>query len=819
MSLLDEFKKDPFDIDSIVILIKNGADIHCKDSSGFTALHYTSRGGHIKVVRLLLERGVNVNCKTNSEWTPLHLSCTNGYVETTKLLLDKGAEINVKNNEGCTPLHTACVRGHVSVVKLMVKLMLEGGADINIKNNDGRTPLMTVCQVGQVELLRLFLNSDAKFDLQGLLCLASRYGQVEVAQLLLDRGADVNFEVNDLTPLHSASRYGYVEIAKLLLDRGADINCKNSVGQTPLHFASYHEGTSVVKLLLDRGADVHCKNKNGKTPYDLTENKEIKTLLQQSPYTSKLKDLIDRNKIGTVQLFYASDDKVSNLKMVYDGKSISPLLYSIIVNSFDVASVLIDVYKNVQIDDDNNSVAMEYLLKIHPFDIQLLDLLITKCNCINHINKKGQTVLSMAIEMKSLILVKHLLQYPNIQLKTKDFDAMHFVLKLNERNLQLQLIQLLVEKEYQISRDTIAPLLQEEKPIVKHLLSMAQLSKEDVTALSKSITINHPYFEDLGDLLTKQSQVKPLDFNNQKRSVIVIGTTGSGKSTLINKLVGQKVCEENAGLVSVTKTIKPVSFKIEINDKLQEFDLYDTPGFGDNTGKTPVDIASMVAKAAQMANGVNAILIVIGSRADSNTLTDIDYLLSHVLMEQGYEKHVIFVRTRCNEEYNQVEWTKHDVEMMKKFKFGQIVQKSGGIVHVEMVYHPLESREIVFKELLKEQYSHKHPVRSVVEIAKAFHELNDAQMKLDGDGEIGLSKLKQQSIEKAQKIEYEKKREEGLRKREEELLKREELACETEKLLIQKERQQVQAEIQDSVNQQNKIEMLRLWVLFILPVA
>jgi ankyrin repeat protein len=58
---------------------------------------------------------------------------------------------------------------------------------------------------------------------------AAKYGHVEVAKLLLDRGAKIEAkDINDLTPLHLAASNGYLEVDKLLFDRGADIEAKDT---------------------------------------------------------------------------------------------------------------------------------------------------------------------------------------------------------------------------------------------------------------------------------------------------------------------------------------------------------------------------------------------------------------------------------------------------------------------------------------------------------------------------------------------------------------------------------------------------------------
>ena len=64
-------------------------------------------------------------------------------------------------------------------------------------------------------------------------------------------------------PLHYAT-YS-LELAKLLLDRGADINMANDLGITPLHLT---RDTEVARLLLERGANANAVNNDGKTPGD-----------------------------------------------------------------------------------------------------------------------------------------------------------------------------------------------------------------------------------------------------------------------------------------------------------------------------------------------------------------------------------------------------------------------------------------------------------------------------------------------------------------------------------------------------------------------
>jgi len=71
--------------------------------------------------------------------------------------------------------------------------------------------------------------------------------------------------------LYNAALRGHKEIAQLLIDAGADVNAKGDVGWTPLHNAvnfGHPSATEVIKLLIAKGADVNEKNDHGETPLD-----------------------------------------------------------------------------------------------------------------------------------------------------------------------------------------------------------------------------------------------------------------------------------------------------------------------------------------------------------------------------------------------------------------------------------------------------------------------------------------------------------------------------------------------------------------------
>ncbi|HEY8704383.1 MAG TPA: ankyrin repeat domain-containing protein [Gaiellaceae bacterium] len=100
---------------------------------------------------------------------------------------------------------------------------------------------------------------------------------------LLAAGADPNelatASFAQVTPLGTAATFGANEIAELLLDRGADTERTSDHGNTPLHSAAATGNRALVELLLARGANAGATLSDGRTPADLAPNDEIRELL------------------------------------------------------------------------------------------------------------------------------------------------------------------------------------------------------------------------------------------------------------------------------------------------------------------------------------------------------------------------------------------------------------------------------------------------------------------------------------------------------------------------------------------------------------
>lgn len=223
--------------DCIEYLINKGANRTIKNNNGKTALDIAIEGRH-KLTKFLLTMYDKPNEEITNGLTPLMFAINNEFKDSAKILITE-YNVDVKNKDlyDRTALHHACSKDNRFLD--IVQLLIDEGADVNAEDNAVDTPLHYV----------------------------SLNGNLDVVKLLIDKGANVNAENSVKTiPLHYASTNGYLDVVKLLIHKGANINAKNSHGNIPLHEASESGHLDIVKLLIYKGANINAKNNSNNTP-------------------------------------------------------------------------------------------------------------------------------------------------------------------------------------------------------------------------------------------------------------------------------------------------------------------------------------------------------------------------------------------------------------------------------------------------------------------------------------------------------------------------------------------------------------------------
>ena len=296
----------------IEVLLANKADINARNSTGETPLHHAVGRGFKAIAELLLAQGADVNAKTSSDGTALQLAARISNRDLVELLLAKGAVIDASDSGKATALHAAAQNKNLPILELL----LAKKANPNLADQSGITPLSRAVQDGAGNLLEPLLAGGADpniGDRNGITPLhwaAMLSGGEASAEVLLKNGASVTNKVswgpglsppksrgdnatipNRVTPLGLAIGYGRVKTAQLILDRGAEVETMadyvthNGTTGPGLGVAIEKNNRAMVALLLERKANPNFKLHNGMTPLIFSAalgHKEIVELLLAS---------------------------------------------------------------------------------------------------------------------------------------------------------------------------------------------------------------------------------------------------------------------------------------------------------------------------------------------------------------------------------------------------------------------------------------------------------------------------------------------------------------------------------------------------------
>ncbi len=86
---------------------------------------------------------------------------------------------------------------------------------------------------------------------------------ISTAKLLIQHGANVNYETKEGTPLQLAIEYRHYGLVNLLVNNGADLTVTDSSGRTPLMLSLIRESTDNCLQMINKGADVNAVDESG----------------------------------------------------------------------------------------------------------------------------------------------------------------------------------------------------------------------------------------------------------------------------------------------------------------------------------------------------------------------------------------------------------------------------------------------------------------------------------------------------------------------------------------------------------------------------
>jgi ankyrin repeat protein len=247
------------------LLLAHTQSIAPRSEEGTNLLFFAAQAGRTEIVQRLLDQGANIEADVRG-FTLLDAALLGGHVATVRLLLDRGA--------GKDYLKSDRFRERLGYVNHeTLRLLIERGIDPNITVYDGTPLLLKVVEDTDREtvyyatplLLKVVEDTDREDD------------DVATVRLLLQHGANVN-SVKPINPttlgnrtagqsaLLAAIASGNLGIARLLIDVGADVNRADSWGETPLLRERGRARVDLIESLIAHGANINAMDRSGLTP-------------------------------------------------------------------------------------------------------------------------------------------------------------------------------------------------------------------------------------------------------------------------------------------------------------------------------------------------------------------------------------------------------------------------------------------------------------------------------------------------------------------------------------------------------------------------
>ena len=292
-------KESIVDLETLVFLLEHGLDAKIQDNEGRTAKQYVNdmHGGEPEAAMeeaAWTKEIYGINGKDQDGYTALSYaldwaSYLND-IELARYLVAVGADVHLVDYTYHDDLgiFDAVDAGAVLVgerdafIKVAEEKAGKGGI-VSVVKERGEDLLKLATRWGNVVVAEVLLDQGVNpsvglFDASyvhgdgGTLIVSNNDPDDSILTFLLKRGADVNFKhENGHAAINLAAEGGKPSTVEILLTHGADPNVPDKWKMTPLHRAAHrNEGYAfeMASMLLARGAKANVKDIDGNTPYD-----------------------------------------------------------------------------------------------------------------------------------------------------------------------------------------------------------------------------------------------------------------------------------------------------------------------------------------------------------------------------------------------------------------------------------------------------------------------------------------------------------------------------------------------------------------------
>jgi ankyrin repeat protein len=242
------------------------ANVHLKDHEWKEkALVKACVKGRLNVIEVLVKYNVDVNksvfqfSSDFSSKSPLMIVFSNHYYKCAKYLIEHGANW----------IEEQVLNKAIQIEqKDFVEFLLKDAKKKSLSNYISHDDILE--SIKSIDIFRMLVEefTDTKENRENLAFIkACRYNSLEVLEILIRKGADVNFQNKKReTPLIIACSSGSNNVVKFLIDKGANVNKQGDGNDTPILKAIRSGEYQIVKILIEHGADLKLENYSKMTP-------------------------------------------------------------------------------------------------------------------------------------------------------------------------------------------------------------------------------------------------------------------------------------------------------------------------------------------------------------------------------------------------------------------------------------------------------------------------------------------------------------------------------------------------------------------------
>jgi len=334
----------------------------------------------------------------------IHIVAILGLEDFATYLIDLGVDIHGQSDKiKCTPFMSAMLTGQEN----MAKLFLNAGADSHETYHD-TTALHLAARWGNIELLELLVANGVDVNVTTdqqvtPLMIAATMGNVDAAGWLIAHGADLRSgDRRARTPLHWAAKNNHVETMYELIDQGAKIDPVDTIGMTPLMLAAADGAREAVAALISHGAMVNKITPEGCSAISYAVTKgdiEIADILIE--HQADL-EIIDSHERTLLHLARFADDSYMIRRLLdvgldtdaRDKAGFTAIHRAVIENKTNTFQILLNAGADISIRDNNAFNTLMSCAEYNRHD--MMQDLIRKGVDIDLRGKSGQTALMIA---------------------------------------------------------------------------------------------------------------------------------------------------------------------------------------------------------------------------------------------------------------------------------------------------------------------------------------------------------------------------------------------------------------------------------------